>query len=274
MSHSAYLGQPPATENDFYLIKGMYRAAYAFNKDSSKGYLFVPRKPADYEYNDKQASIIVGMVVAIVVMLSTTILRLALRHFKTGVRWGLDDWVLLPGVLAIICKIIFFTTVGIIKISICLFLRHGYTSLLAWTVVDLTLAVVVASLPVISALIPKAWGDITHSSRGRRTTLRHTTSKATQGESVVGRVRRNTIDSEEEGILREDRIELSFARNSKQIQSTEASQTSLRKCTDQGDMSYKACLKESMDYHHALFRCKKRTGFGTELKEDELNEII
>ncbi|KAG9858161.1 hypothetical protein KCU68_g806, partial [Aureobasidium melanogenum] len=160
MSHSAYLGQPPATENDFYLIKGMYRAAYAFNKDSSKGYLFVPRKPADYEYNDKQASIIVGMVVAIVVMLSTTILRLALRHFKTGVRWGLDDWVLLPGVimailyptlqivmvvrggggkhtwdvayaeyytfnkLAIICKIIFFTTVGIIKISICLFLRR------------------------------------------------------------------------------------------------------------------------------------------------------
>ncbi|KAG9858162.1 hypothetical protein KCU68_g805, partial [Aureobasidium melanogenum] len=153
-------------------------------------------------------------------------------------------------------------------------ITYGYTSLLAWTVVDLTLAVVVASLPVISALIPKAWGDITHSSRGRRTTLRHTTSKATQGESVVGRVRRNTIDSEEEGILREDRIELSFARNSKQIQSTEASQTSLRKCTDQGDMSYKACLKESMDYHHALFRCKKRTGFGTELKEDELNEII
>ncbi|KAH0164812.1 hypothetical protein KCU67_g4982, partial [Aureobasidium melanogenum] len=391
MSRSAFLGQPPASQDDFYIIKGMYRAAYAFNKDPSKGYLFVPRKPADYGYNDKQASIVVGMVVAIVIMLSTTVLRLALRHFKTGVRWGLDDWVLLPGVimailyptlqivmvvrggggkhtwdvtyaeyytfnkLAIVCKIVFFTTVGIIKISICLFLRrmteatskypriandiflfllisytllalfwscfqcspapamwdkiysgklvqpakcwstlvvantlsvihvimdfvllltpifvlwkvqlnkktkirlfivfsmgslscvasvlrelaqksisrditYGYTSLLAWTVVDLTLAVVVASLPVISALIPKAWGDITHSSRVRRTTLRRTTSNGTQGQSVVGRARRNTVDSEEDGILREDRIELTFARNSKQIQSTEASQTSL-----------------------------------------------
>lgn len=99
MSRSAFLGQPPASQDDFYIIKGMYRAAYAFNKDPSKGYLFVPRKPADYEYNDKQASIVVGMVVAIVIMLSTTVLRLALRHFKTGVRWGLDDWVLLPGVV-------------------------------------------------------------------------------------------------------------------------------------------------------------------------------
>ncbi|KAG9531310.1 hypothetical protein KCU93_g1878, partial [Aureobasidium melanogenum] len=99
MSHSAFLGQPPATQDDFYIIKGMYRAAYASNKDPSKGYLFVPRKPADYEYNDKQASIIVGMDVAVVVMLSTTVLRLALRQFKTGVRWRLDDWVLLPGVI-------------------------------------------------------------------------------------------------------------------------------------------------------------------------------
>lgn len=99
MSHSAFLGQPPAKQDDFYIIKGMYRAAYAFNKDPSKGYLFVPRKPADYEYNDKQASVIVGMAMAIAIMLSTTTLRLALRQFKTGVRWGADDWVLIPGVV-------------------------------------------------------------------------------------------------------------------------------------------------------------------------------
>lgn len=97
MSHSAFLGQPPATQDDFYIIKGMYRAAYAFNEDPSKGYLFVPRKPADYEYNNKQASVIFGMAVAIVIMLLTTTLRLALRQFKTGVRWGADDWILIPG---------------------------------------------------------------------------------------------------------------------------------------------------------------------------------
>ncbi|KAH0011101.1 hypothetical protein KCU78_g10138, partial [Aureobasidium melanogenum] len=190
MSHSAFLGQPPATQDDFYIIKGMYRAAYASNKDPSKGYLFVPRKPADYEYNDKQASIIVGMAMAIVVMLSGMMSELAQKSISRDIT-------------------------------------YGYKSLLAWTVVDLTLAVVVASLPVISALIPKAWGDTTHSSRVRRTTLRQPTSKGTQGQYVVERARRNTVDSEEDGILREDRIELSFARNSKQIQTTEASQTSL-----------------------------------------------
>ncbi|CAD0100069.1 unnamed protein product [Aureobasidium mustum] len=392
MLHSAFLGQPPATQDDFYIIKGMYRTAYAFNKDPSKGYLFVPKKPTDYGYNDKQASIIVGMAMAIVIMLSTTTLRLVLRYFKSGVRWGADDWVmaiLYPTLqiamivlggggkhawdvtyaeyytfnkLAIVCKIIFFTTVGIIKISICLFLRriseatskypriandiflfllisytllalfwscfqcspapamwdkiysgklaqpakcwstlvvantlsvihvvmdfillltpivvlwkvqlnkktkirlfivfsmgslscvasvfrelaqknisrditYGYTSLLAWTVVDLTLAVVVASLPVISALIPKAWGDITHSSRLRKTTLRQATLNGTQGKSVIGRARRNTIDSEEDGILREDRFELSYARNSKQTQPREASQTSLYEISHPG----------------------------------------
>ncbi|KAI5243437.1 hypothetical protein E4T43_04126 [Aureobasidium subglaciale] len=390
MSRSAYLGQPPATQDDFWIINGMYRAAYSFNKDPSKGYLFVPKKPDHYEYDDKQAGIILGMAVAIAIMFLTTALRLALRQFKTGVRFGADDWILMPAVimailypilqiamvtrggggkhtwdvtyaeyyifnkLAIVCKIIFFTTVGIIKISICLFLRriseatskyprianevflfllisytllalfwscfqcspapamwdkiysgqlaqpakcwstlvvanalsvihvvmdfvllltpivvlwkvrlnkntkirlfivfsmgslscvasvlrelaqksiskditYGYTSLLAWTVVDLTLAVVVASLPVISALIPKAWGEITHSSRVRRTTLGQDTTRGTQRQSVTGRARRSSIDSEEDGILREDRIELSFARNSKQVEPRGHSQAS------------------------------------------------
>lgn len=96
MSSSAFLGQPPADQDDFYIIKGMYRAAYAFNKDPSKGYLFVPRKPENYGYNDKQASIIVGMALAIIIMMFTTALRLTLRRFKTGVRWGADDWILIP----------------------------------------------------------------------------------------------------------------------------------------------------------------------------------
>jgi len=99
MPNSALLRQPPANEDDFFIIKGMYRAAYAFDKDASKGYLFVPKKPEDYEYNDKQASIVIGLVMAIVVMLFTTVLRLTLRRFKTGVRWGADDWILIPGVV-------------------------------------------------------------------------------------------------------------------------------------------------------------------------------
>lgn len=99
MSQSAFIGQPPNNENDYWAIKGMYRAAYSFDKDPSKGYLFVPKKPDDYVYNDRQAGIIAGMIVAIAIMFLTTSLRLALRQFKAGVRWGIDDWVLIPGVV-------------------------------------------------------------------------------------------------------------------------------------------------------------------------------
>ena len=94
-------------------------------------------------------------------------------------------------------------------------ITYGYTDLLAWTVVDLT-------LPVISALIPKAWGELTQSSRARKTTLAHGTLKATKVQSTLSRSRHNTIDSEEgaimDGIMREDHIELSFSRNSKAAQ--------------------------------------------------------
>lgn len=101
-------------------------------------------------------------------------------------------------------------------------ITYGYTDLLAWTVVDLTLAVVVASLPVVSALIPKASGELTQSSRARKTTLAHGTLKGTKAQSTLSRSRHNTIDSEEgaimDGIMREDHIELSFSRNSKAAQ--------------------------------------------------------
>jgi hypothetical protein len=43
----------------------------------------------------------------------------------------------------------------------------------------------------------------------------------------MGRARRNSIDSEEDGILREDCIELSYTRSSKRLQPRDISQTSL-----------------------------------------------
>ena len=87
----------------------------------------------------------------------------------------------------------------------------GYTTLLAWTVVDLTLAVVVASLPVLSALVPALVRELTESSgifgtiRPSAGTNRMTTSAAASTD------RQASADSDEGGILCEHEIELSYS---------------------------------------------------------------
>ncbi|KAL1651895.1 hypothetical protein SLS58_000018 [Diplodia intermedia] len=160
-SGSALIGSPPATENDFWIVKGMLRAVHLDGKlDAEKGYSLLPKRPDDYQYEEKRAAIIAGMSVCIFVMVSVTVARLAVRLFRTGVRWGADDWMLIPGAimaiaypaiqiamvvhggggkhswdvtyaeyndfnwLGVVCKILFFTSVGIIKISITLFNRR------------------------------------------------------------------------------------------------------------------------------------------------------
>lgn len=84
-------------------------------------------------------------------------------------------------------------------------ITYGYTSLLAWTLADLTLALVVASLPVMSALIPAVFHRLTGSSddRSRPTGI---SSNITEPKTPTTRRRA----SDEHGILRENEIELSY----------------------------------------------------------------
>ncbi|GME62570.1 hypothetical protein GTA08_BOTSDO13540 [Neofusicoccum parvum] len=157
---SALIGSPPETQDDYWIVKGMLRAVHMGNVDADKGYNFLPKRPAGYQYEDKRAGIIIGMSVCIFVMVVVTSARLGLRLFRTGLRWGADDWMLIPGALmaitypalqiamvthggggkhtwdvtyeeyntfnwlGVVCKILFFTSVGIIKISITLFNRR------------------------------------------------------------------------------------------------------------------------------------------------------
>ncbi|OJD40604.1 uncharacterized protein BKCO1_1000445 [Diplodia corticola] len=160
-SESALIGSPPATDNDYWIVKGMLRAVHLDGKlDADKGFSLLPKRPDSYQYEEKRASIIAAMSVCIFVMVSVTVARLAVRLFRTGVRWGADDWMLIPGAimaiaypiiqiamveyggggkhswdvtyaeyndfnwLGVVCKILFFTSVGLIKISITLFNRR------------------------------------------------------------------------------------------------------------------------------------------------------
>lgn len=94
---SALIGSPPETQDDYWIVKGMLRAVHMGNVDADKGYNFLPKRPAGYQYEDKRAGIIIGMSVCIFVMVVVTSARLGLRLFRTGLRWGADDWMLIPG---------------------------------------------------------------------------------------------------------------------------------------------------------------------------------
>lgn len=81
-------------------MQGMYRAAFHFTADPDKGYTLMPSRPQGYQYNDKQAGILAGMAVSVGIMIVFTITRLLLRFFKSGLRSGADDWVLMPGAVS------------------------------------------------------------------------------------------------------------------------------------------------------------------------------
>ena len=95
---SALIGSPPATDNDYWIVKGMLRAIHMDGKvDADQGYDFFPKRPENYQSEEKRTNIIVGMSVCIFIMSSVTVARLAIRLLRTGLRWGADDWSIIPG---------------------------------------------------------------------------------------------------------------------------------------------------------------------------------
>ncbi|KAL3424966.1 hypothetical protein PVAG01_04247 [Phlyctema vagabunda] len=156
---SALIGQPPATETDYWVVKYLL-LAFGLNTDPMKGIAIPPRRPVPYEFETRGPGIIVSMSVAIGFMVLITGLRLGMRLFRRGLLVGLDDVFIVPGVLLAvawpslqivaakyggagkhiydltyeeyaifktttnICKPIFFVGVGMIKVSICFFNRR------------------------------------------------------------------------------------------------------------------------------------------------------
>lgn len=94
---SALIGKPPQTIEDYWIIKGMLRAVHKDSTDPEKGYLLFPKAPEGYQYEDKGADIMIGLYITGILMLFVTCVRLGLRLFRSGLRWGADDWLLIPG---------------------------------------------------------------------------------------------------------------------------------------------------------------------------------
>ncbi|KAK7724016.1 hypothetical protein SLS64_000350 [Diaporthe eres] len=179
---SAILGNPPNNQDDFFIVRGIFRSVGLFSANASRGWITVPKEPAGYVYETKQPGIIAGMVIVILLISVVTATRLALRYYSTKMVFGSDDWVILAAasiavtypILQIlmvvqggaghhvwevtyaqynvyayygrVCQIIFYIAVGLIKISITLFIRRIVDCISRfWTVItDLFLAVEVA----------------------------------------------------------------------------------------------------------------------------------
>ncbi|KAF7527505.1 hypothetical protein G7054_g10475 [Neopestalotiopsis clavispora] len=159
-STSAFIGQSPNTERDWYIVRGFLRGYGMFSVDPERGYTLAAQKPYDgYTYTPRTPGIIVGLSIVLVAIISATGTRLALRAAMSQMRFGADDWATIAaaamGITYTACqlcmathgggrhiwdvtyeeyntfyyygtidKFVFYVTVGLVKISLTLFIRR------------------------------------------------------------------------------------------------------------------------------------------------------
>ncbi|KAL8646372.1 MAG: hypothetical protein Q9226_006885 [Calogaya cf. arnoldii] len=98
MVNSALIGQPPMTDNDFWIVKGNQLLSGKSGLDPSKGLKIPPLRPPpdQYRFETRGPAIEAVSAVVIVIMFSVTMARFMLRKFMEGLKFGLDDWLMIP----------------------------------------------------------------------------------------------------------------------------------------------------------------------------------
>ncbi|KAK1687501.1 hypothetical protein BDP55DRAFT_767378 [Colletotrichum godetiae] len=166
---SAFVGQPPATQNDYYVAKGLFRMAGMPTANPMTGYYLAAKQPSDYAHDTKLPGVLAGLIFVILAVVAPTAARVWLRLRRGSVmQFGWDDWTIIAaailalvfpiaqlhslaigaaalhtwevtyelfniGVLvAMVCKTTFFVTVGMIKLSIAISMRRLADRLPRW----------------------------------------------------------------------------------------------------------------------------------------------
>ncbi|TLS25319.1 hypothetical protein PpBr36_07326 [Pyricularia pennisetigena] len=91
---SAFCGQPPNTQADLHIIKGFFRI-FDVPETVSPAMVWHPAPPG-YVRNEKQASIIAGMAVSMVIIFGITTARILARICGEHTVFGLDDYAIIP----------------------------------------------------------------------------------------------------------------------------------------------------------------------------------
>lgn len=91
---SAFLGKPPNTSEDYLIVKALLRDV-GLKVDPNVGYILVGPRPAGVPYENKQAGIIAGMVLMMLIIIIPTGMRLALRLSRRQMKFGADDWAII-----------------------------------------------------------------------------------------------------------------------------------------------------------------------------------
>ncbi|KAL8967285.1 MAG: hypothetical protein Q9183_002994 [Haloplaca sp. 2 TL-2023] len=100
MSQSALYGRPPATDDDFWIVKAMLFQMGLVDADPSKG---LPLKQFPPPTNEsKTGTIIAGVTISIFLVLSITTTRLVARKLISTSSLGWDDALIVPAALAVI----------------------------------------------------------------------------------------------------------------------------------------------------------------------------
>lgn len=107
MTGSALFGTPPITEDDLWIVKGVYRFLGLTGKvDPKKGLPLKAKKPPNYVFESWGDYAIRTSAALIVLMVLITGSRLLLRATRRDLRWGPDDWVIIPAAVSCIWRFV------------------------------------------------------------------------------------------------------------------------------------------------------------------------
>ena len=102
MVNSALIGQPPLTDSDYWILKGNRLLSGKSNLDPSKGLKILPLRPPPDQYRFETRGPVITAVSAVifVIMVSVTVARFMLRKFMKELKFGLDDWLMVPALVS------------------------------------------------------------------------------------------------------------------------------------------------------------------------------
>ena len=117
MTGSALLGHPANTPEDTAIIRGFFQLSTSMpaSQALSPSATIPVKTPPGARHDSRQAGLIASMAVLMSLVTVITGTRLSLRLFRKDLKWGLDDWAIilgLVGVLAWCSLVLALATVG------------------------------------------------------------------------------------------------------------------------------------------------------------------